>query len=91
MQSITKREKYNEICTRVGGSHHPRMAETIYPVQEVIAGRMILVVDDKSFLSRLKELLEQYKLEIPDPEFADDNVIERETRRIRVKMDAKQF
>ena len=44
-----------------------------------------------NLLSRLKELLEQYKLEIPDPEFADDNVIERETRRIRVRIDARQF
>ena len=49
---------------------------------------MFLVVDDRSFLSRLKELLDQYKLEMPDPEFADDNVIERETVKFRVKIDA---
>ena len=41
------------------------------------------VIDEKS-LSRLKELLEQYKLEIPEPDFADDNVVERRTVQFRV-------
>ena len=52
---------------------------------------MFLVVDDRSFLSRLKELLDQYKLEMPDPEFADDNVVERETVKFRVKIDATYY
>lgn len=39
---------------------------------------------EKSF-SRLKELLEQYKVERPEPDFADENVIERGTVKFRVE------
>ena len=60
------------------------MEEAIHSVQEVRGEGIFLVSDEKSF-SRLKELLEQYKLEMPEPDFADDNVIERRTARFRVK------
>ena len=60
------------------------MAEAIHTVQEVRKSRIFFVIVEDSF-SRLKELLEQYKLERPDPDFADDNVIERGTKKFRVE------
>ena len=50
LQFIITIEKYNEICTRVGGPHNPRMAKTIYSVQKVRAKGIFLVVDVDSFI-----------------------------------------
>ena len=61
------------------------MAEAIHTVQEVRKSRTFFFVIVEVSFSRLKELLEQYKLERPDPEFADDHVIERGTKKFRVE------
>ena len=60
------------------------MAEAIHPVQKVRVECVFFAIVEKSF-SRLKELLEQYKVERPEPDFADENVIERGTVKFRVE------
>ena len=84
LQSIIKILKYNEICTRVGCSHHTWMEEAIHPVQEVRVEWIFFLSSMRYPFSRLKELLEQYKLELPELDFADDNVVERRTVQFRV-------
>ena len=61
------------------------MAEAIHTVQEVRKSRMFFLSSLRIPFIRMKELLEQYKLERPDPDFADDNVIERGTNKFRVE------
>ena len=66
----------DEVCQGVRGSHYPRMAETVRSVSEV-RFFYVVIYHFQSFLFRMVEMIEKYKEEEPDNEFAELDVSER--------------